>query len=114
MTTTIIGAGILLLIIALAAVYVTVTKQWNTVLPQLLFALVTDAERQYSSGTGKLKFAKVLAWLMPYVPAVLKPFITTEKLSALIENALAAAKLSWSGNPALLEGVNNNAEQSQT
>jgi hypothetical protein len=62
---------------------------------KMLYALVTEAERVYGSGTGSVKFAYVLEKIYSAMPAILKPFITYDRLKALIEKALEEAKIKW-------------------
>ncbi|MDR0936161.1 MAG: hypothetical protein LBM98_05700 [Oscillospiraceae bacterium] len=86
----------------LAAAIILVVKRRFDLLQPILFALVTEAERVYGGSTGVLKLAKVVEWLLPHIPAILKPFIGKERLEGIISDALEAAKLKWAGNPALV------------
>lgn len=62
---------------------------------KMLYSLVTEAEKVYGSGTGSVKFAYVLEKIYSIMPAILKPFITYDRLKALIEKALEEAKIKW-------------------
>jgi hypothetical protein len=88
----------------LAAVIILVVKRRFDLLQPILFALATEAERVYGSSTGVLKFAKVVEWVLPHIPAILKPFISKDGLERTISTALEAAKLKWASNPALVPG----------
>jgi hypothetical protein len=98
---TVIITIIILAAFAVALAYVAVKRRWD-LLPRILFALVTEAERVYGDKTGVLKLAKVVEWVLPHVPALLRPFITLERLEFIINSALETAKLKWIGNPALI------------
>lgn len=94
--------SVAVVVVAIAfIVFLVVKKQW-TVLDQILFALVTWAEREYGGGTGNLKLAAVIEKVYPNVPAIIRLFISVTTLEKLIEKALEEAKLHWEKNPALL------------
>ena len=65
------------------------------IVAKILYALVTEAEKIYGGGTGSVKFAYVVEKAYSYLPAILKVFITYERLKTMIEDALAAAKIKW-------------------
>lgn len=92
--------AVIVIIIAFI-VFLIVKKQWP-VLDQILFALVTWAEREYGGGTGTLKLAAVVEKVYPKIPAIIRLFISTATIEKLIEKALKEAKLRWEKNPALL------------
>lgn len=94
--------SILVVVIVIAAVvFLIVKKQWG-LLDKMLFALVTWAEREYGGGTGNLKLAAVIEKIYPHIPAIVRLFVSTATLEALVERALAEAKKQWDQNPALL------------
>ena len=94
--------SVLVVVIVIAAVvFLIVKKQW-ALLDKMLFALVTWAEREYGGGTGNLKLAAVIEKIYPHIPAIIRLFVSTATLEALIEKALAEAKKRWDVNPALL------------
>ena len=72
---------------------------------RMLYSLVTEAEQIYGAGTGSLKLAAVIDIIYPKLPAILKIFITDEKLVEWVEEALTTAKEAWKNNPALLDTV---------
>jgi hypothetical protein len=92
---------IIALVVAVLA-YIVVKRRWDLLL-RILFGLVTEAERVYGDKTGVLKFAKVVEWVLPYIPAILRPFLTEERLTNIINTALDTAKLKWNANPALVK-----------
>lgn len=67
----------------------------------VLYTLITEAERQYGSGTGELKKAAVISWLYEILPAILKVFVTESRVSEWVEVALAFAKAKWAENAAI-------------
>lgn len=96
--------SVAVVIVAIAfIVFLVVKKQW-AVLDQILFALVTWAEREYGGGTGNLKLAAVIEKVYPNIPAIIQLFMSAATLEKLIEKALTEAKLRWEKNPALLSG----------
>jgi len=72
-----------------------------TKLKAICFKLVTDAEAELGSGTGKLKLSSVIAEIYPRIPAALKPFIREKQLEKLISDVLEEAKKQWAANAAL-------------
>ena len=72
-------------------------------LEPVLLLLVTEAEKEFGSGAGKLKLAAVLSWAIDKLPDKIKPFIKIDWLIAQIETALPKAKDLWKEKPALIE-----------
>ena len=95
------GSVLVVATVIAAVVFLIVKKQWE-LLDKIIFALVTWAEREYGSGTGKLKLAAVIEKLYPHIPAIVRMFVSTATIEALIEKALAEAKKRWVQNPTLL------------
>jgi hypothetical protein len=89
---------------AVAALVVVIVKRRWDLLDKILFALVTEAERQFGDGTGQLKMAAVVTQVTPYIPSILRVFVTQERLEALVTKALDEAKLKWAANPKLTAG----------
>lgn len=88
-----------LVIVAFLAVVVVLIKRGETkILKQILFNLVTQAEKQFGSGTGSLKYAAVADWIYQRIPAVLKLLFTSSDIEKMIEAALAEAKKAWGAN----------------
>lgn len=88
-----------LVIVAFLAVVVVLIKRGETkILKQILFNLVTQAEKQFGSGTGSLKYAAVADWIYQRIPAVLKLLFTSSDIEKMIEAALGEAKKAWGAN----------------
>ena len=61
-----------LVVVAFLALVVVLIKRGETkILKQILFNLVTQAEKQFGSGTGSLKYAAVADWIYQRIPAAL-------------------------------------------
>ena len=88
-----------LVVVAFLAVVVVLIKRGETkILLQILFNLVTQAEKQFGSGTGSLKYAAVADWIYQRIPAVLKLLFTSSDIEKMIEAALEEAKKAWGAN----------------
>ena len=88
-----------LVIVAFLAVVVVLIKRGETkILKQILFNLVTQAEKQFGSGTGSLKYAAVADWIYQRIPAVLKLLFTSSDIEKMIEAAVEEAKKAWGAN----------------
>ena len=84
-----------LVILAFLALIVVLVKRGETkVLNKVLFSLVTQAEKQFGGGTGKLKLAAVSDWIYQRIPAILKLLF----IESMIETALEEAKKAWGNN----------------
>lgn len=89
----------LLLVLAAAAALVWFAYKGNkSVVMRMLYALVTEAEKNLGSGTGSLKLATVIEIIYPKLPGVIKLFISADTLEHWVEDALAAAKVEWEKN----------------
>ena len=85
--------------VAFLALGVVLIKRGETkILKQILFNLVTQAEKQFGSGTGSLKYAAVADWIYQRIPAVLKLLFTSSDIEKMIEAALEEAKKAWGAN----------------
>ena len=92
----------LLLIVAAVATLVFYSfKGSKSVVMKMLYALVTEAEKELGSGTGALKLASVMATIYPKLPTVIKMFITEKTLTKWVEDALKEAKETWKKNAAI-------------
>lgn len=88
-----------LVVVAFLALVVALIKRGETkILKQILFNLVTQAEKQFGSGTGSLKYAAVADWIYQRIPAVLKLLFTSSDIEKMIEAALEEAKKAWGTN----------------
>lgn len=88
-----------LVVVAFLALVVVLIKRGETkILKQILFNLVTQAEKQFGSGTGSLKYAAVADWIYQRIPAVLKLLFTSSDIEKMIEASLEEAKKAWGAN----------------
>ena len=88
-----------LVVVAFLALVVVLIKRGETkILKQILFNLVTQAEKQFGSGTGSLKYAAVADWIYQRIPAVLKLLFMSSDIEKMIEAALEEAKKAWGAN----------------
>ena len=88
-----------LVVVAFLALVVVLIKRGETkILKQILFNLVTQAEKQFGSGTGSLKYAAVADWIYQRIPAVLKLLFTSSDIEKMSEAALEEAKKAWGAN----------------
>ena len=88
-----------LVVLAFLALIVVLVKRGETkVLNKVLFSLVTQAEKQFGGGTGKLKLAAVSDWIYQRIPAVLKLLFSEKDIESMIETALEEAKKAWGNN----------------
>ena len=95
--------SVLVVVGFLALVAVLIKRGETKILKNILFKLVTQAEREFGSGTGTLKYAAVSDWLYQRMPAVLKFLFTEKDIDNMIESVLAEAKAKW--------GTNDNVKQ---
>lgn len=84
-------------VVVIGTVIYAVVKQEKDIIFKMLFALITEAERQYGSGTGELKLSSVVSQVYEKLPAALNiiPVATVEKW---VEQALVSAKEKWAKN----------------
>jgi hypothetical protein len=101
---------LLLIAAAIVAVGFSVYRGNKSVVMKMLYALVTEAEKEYGGGTGSLKLAAVITAVYPKLPAVVKLFVTEKTLTAWVEEALTKAKEAWEKNAALAEYIAKPAE----
>ncbi len=88
-----------LVILAFLALIVVLVKRGETkVLNKVLFSLVTQAEKQFGGGTGKLKLAAVSDWIYQRIPAILKLLFSEKDIESMIETALEETKKAWGNN----------------
>ena len=59
---------------------------------QILFYLTIEAERQFGSGTGSLKYAAVTTWLYERLPSIIKILFTDKQIDKMIEKAVSDMK----------------------
>jgi hypothetical protein len=88
-------ASILVVLIFIAVIVLFALRGKKQIIYKMLYALVTEAEKQYGSGTGSIKFAEVMTKIYSMLPTVIKIFITYDTLTKWIEEALTEAKNRW-------------------
>lgn len=59
---------------------------------EMLFYLVTEAEKSFGGGTGALKYAAVTTWLYERLPAIVKFLFTAKQIDKMIEQAVKDMK----------------------
>lgn len=95
-----------LVVLAFLVLIVVLIKRGETkILKQILFNLVTQAEKQFGSGTGTLKYAAVADWIYQRIPAVLKLLFSAKDIEKMIESVLEEAKQAWGANENLKEYI---------
>lgn len=85
-------SSILAVVIFIAICIILIKKGYSKYVKQILFYLVCEAEQQFGSGTGTLKYAAVTAWVHERLPAIVKIFLTEKEIDKLIEAAVAEMK----------------------
>ena len=90
--------SILIIICAAVALGLLYFKGQKAFVYKILYSLVTEAEKQFGSGTGELKQAYVLKQIYNALPSVLKAFISAERLGNWIDDVLISAKKKWAEN----------------
>lgn len=99
----------LLAVLAFVALCVILCRRGATpYVKQMLFYLVTEAERHFGGGTGELKYAAVTTWIYEKLPAVVRFFFTAKQIDKLIEDAVNEMQdyLSKNGKAAALVSTN--------
>lgn len=88
-----------LVVAAFVVVVIVLIKRGETkILKQILFNLVTQAEKQFGTGTGELKFAAVADWIYQRIPSIMKLLFTEKDIAKMIEAVLEEAKKAWGKN----------------
>ena len=98
-------SALLMAVAIIAVVIVALVRGEKQILIQILISLVTEAERQFGTGTGVLKKATVITWAYAQIPDRIKPFITEKRLTLWLEEALKTAKKIWERNQAVKDIV---------
>ena len=90
---------ILLFVIVLVVVLVYLwVRGGKSVIFKMLYAIVTEAEKEYGNGTGALKLASVIDKIYLKLPMVVRLFITADTLKKWVETVLQEAKKTWEQN----------------
>lgn len=105
---------ILLIVAAVAAIVFAIFKGNKSVVMKMLYALVTEAEKNMGGGTGSLKLASVIEAIYPKLPAVIKMFVTDTMLKKWVEDALVLAKEEWEKNANIAQYIAPVTDPAQT
>lgn len=97
--------SVLVVLAFLALIVVLIRRGETKVLKNILFSLVTQAEKQFGGGTGSLKFATVSDWIYQRIPAVMKLLFTAKDIEKMIESVLEEAKQAWAANENLKDYI---------
>lgn len=84
--------SVLIVVLFIVLCLILVRKGSAGYVKQMLFYLVTQAEAEFGSGTGDLKYAAVTTWFYERVPAIVKLFFTAKQIDSLIETAVEQMK----------------------
>jgi len=90
--------SILLVLCFITGLTVLYVRGQKNIVYKILYSLVTEAEKQFGSGTGELKQAYVIKKVYNALPAILKAFISAERLGKWGDDGLALAKKKWAEN----------------
>lgn len=85
-------SSVLVVVLFIVALIILVKRGYSKYVKQICFYLVCEAEAQFGSGTGSLKYAAVTSWLYDRLPAVCKFFFTEKQIDKLIEDAVSKMK----------------------
>lgn len=85
-------SSIVAVVLLIVALVILVKKGYTKYAKQIVFYLVCEAEAEFGSGTGTLKYAAVTAWLYDKLPAICKFFFTEKQIDTLIEDAVVQMK----------------------
>lgn len=96
-------SDILLVIAGIVAIAVAIYRKDYGFIKTQIFELVTNAEKEFGSGTGTLKLATVINQLYTKLPSYIRIFATEAQLKKAVEKILELAKEKWESNPNLLK-----------
>ncbi|MCF8018280.1 MAG: hypothetical protein K9L62_02655 [Vallitaleaceae bacterium] len=102
--------SVLVVIGFIVLVVVLIKRGEVKILNNILYGLVTQAEREFGAGTGELKYAAVSDWIYERLPAILKFLFTSKDIDKMIETALEAAKKKWEKNENLKLYINGSEQ----
>ena len=97
--------SVLVVLVFLALIVVFIRRGETKVLKNILFSLVTQAEKQFGGGTGSLKLAAVSDWIYQRIPAVLKLLFTQKDIESMIEAALTEAQQALGTNENMKDDI---------
>lgn len=89
---------ILFVIILLVVLVYLWIRGGKSVVFKMLYAMVTEAEKEYGDGTGALKLASVIEKIYLKLPMMVRLFVTADTLQKWVETVLQEAKKTWEQN----------------
>ncbi len=101
--------SVLIILCAIGLVVGLIAKGQYAILNKIILALVTEAEKEFGGGTGKMKLAAVVGWVYDKIPSLIRRFISLEKLESLIDKVLKDAKAMWETNPDIKAYISSGA-----
>ena len=104
---------ITLVIAVLTVIAIFAFKGNKGIIMRILYAAVTQAEKEFGAGTGALKLATVIEWVYPKLPAFIKLFVTAQTLTKWIEIVLAEAKRTWENNSSVAAYIDKPPDELQ-
>jgi len=90
--------SVLVIVLFVIFLFVLIKNGETKMLKQILFHLVTQAEKQLGSGTGALKYAVVSDKIYQRIPPILRLLFTEKDIATMIEAVLDEAKKTWGTN----------------
>ena len=97
---------VIVFILVLLTVYAVMRFLKLTKVKTALLYMITEAERELKSKTGRVKRSMVWEWLVERFP-IITLFITEEKYDELLDQALAEFKKMLENNESLYDYVHN-------
>ena len=98
---------IIFLILLIITFIVLIVKDRKDLVFKMIKVLVTEAEKEFGTGTGSLKLASVIDTLYPKLPPLIRTFVPHKTLIKWIEALLITAKDEWLKNVALKTYIEN-------
>ena len=89
---------ILVVIAVIASLVYLAFKGEKGIVYKMLYALVTEAEKEFGGGTGTLKLATVIEKIYPQLPRLIKIFVTAQTIDKWVDEVLTEAKKTWEKN----------------
>lgn len=97
--------SIILIVAFFVLIIFLIARGKKTLVFKMLYALVTEAEKQFGAGTGALKQSTVIKWVYERLPAVVKLFISAATLERWVDEAVIKAKEQWAKNANIKEYI---------
>lgn len=82
--------GVVILVAIIACFFLFKGKKEEA--KKIILALVVEAELKFEAGTGSMKYAYVLGFVYPKLPAIVRLFISEDALDTMIEAAVDLLK----------------------